>query len=89
MWMGFVVENTFQKYYRELLFFMSHKEFTGQTIRINWIEVQMGKKIILRGKCGETTTYTNQKTLKINRLTGFRVLGAGLEPARPLRIIGF
>jgi hypothetical protein len=70
-------------------FFMLHKEFTVQTSRINGTEVQMGVKVILRGKCGETITSINQKTLIINRLTGFRVLGAGLEPARPLRIIGF
>ena len=48
----------------------------------------MGMKVILRGKCGETTTYINQKTLIIKGLTGFSVLEAGLEPAHP-KILDF
>jgi len=48
----------------------------------------MGVKVILRGKCGETITHTKQKTLIINRLTGFKVLEAGLEPAHP-KILDF
>lgn len=36
-------------------------------------------KRLLPSKCGENTTYTKQKTLIIKRLTGFKVLGAGIE----------
>ena len=40
------------------------------------------------GLYGETTTYLNCKTLAINRLQGFSVLEAGIEPAHP-KILDF